>query len=851
MDMFQVLQGAISPDPAIRHQSEALLNEALVNQYGPLLLALCGEFAKESNTPDSRQLVGIHIKNIMTATDNRLLEEKVNRWLGCDIAFKEQIRLGFLHALHSDVPIVRHTAAQIIAAFGAIDLPRQEWKNLVKQLLDNTSDPNTSAGTKTSSLEALGYLCEELEENCLPPAEVNGILTVIIQGMAAANPDEIRIVSLKALLNSLDFTHQNFEQEQESDIIVKNICEATQRSNKEEKKIAFECMVRIADCHYERLPRYMQTLYQLTSTAILSEDEEIAIQALNFWESITTIEIDIKEDLSNGIDDTVMHNITTIYSQPLVPILLESLTKRNENGDDENDLSNIAALVLDMISTIIESAIIPLTLPFVHQNINNPNWHYKNAAITTFGLILDGPAEGEMSNYVVQALPFLLPCLVDPSPRIRDSTLWTFGRIFDSYMTCIDPHLLPEIMRLVHSLLSDSDSHVAYQACLGIFNFASSCAYDEQPSTNNLSPYMSTLIQGLITVAYSNEDEIRNQAYEAINMLIENSAADMTELVTFLLQDSANRLDTTFTASGSGRDIQGFLCVLIGICVQKLGSEKLAAGVATIDQVIVSFLRILGSKGALAQEDTLMALGNVIGTLEMGYMRYVDRTIAPILSNLKDVEETSIVIWSIGVVGDLCRSLNTNLIPYIDDIMTCLVQILESPLIDRTVKPPALSIFADISMAIGERVENYMPHMLMYLEQAAQLEASNDDDKEYINAVRSSICESYTGIIQGLQGTSKIHIFEPYIPQIRAFINVIQRSDYNSDELYLQASSLVGDLGQVYKLKMAQIFHEDHVLQLLQATKETITEGDDTSLKQYMWAASIVNGVMKGQINWN
>jgi len=183
--------------------------------------------------------------------------------------------------------------------------------------------------------------------------------------------------------------------------------------------------------------------------------------------------------------------------------------------------------------------------------------------------------------------------------------------------------------------------------------------------------------------------------------------------------------------------------------------------------------------------------------------------------------------------------------------MTCLVHILQSPLIDRTVKPPALSIFADISMAIGESIENYIPHMLMYLEQAAQLQASNDDDKEYINAVRSSICESYTGIIQGLQGTSKIHILEPYIPQIRAFINVIQRSDYNTDELYLQASSLVGDLGQVYKLKMAQIFHEDHVLQLLQATKETISDDDDTSMKQYMWASSIVNGVMKGQINWN
>ena len=849
MDMFQVLQGAISPDPTIRHQSEALLNDALVNQYGPFLLALCAEFAKESNSADSRQLVGIHIKNIMTATDNRLLEEKVNRWIGCDIAFKEQIRLGFLQALHSDVPIVRHTAAQIIAAFGAIDLPKHEWSNLVKQLLDNTSNPNTSAGTKTSSLEALGYLCEELEDNCLPPAEVNGILTVIMQGMDASNPDEIRIVSLKALLNSLDFTDQNFEQVHESDIIVKNICEASQRSNKEERSIAFECMVRIAECYYEKLPRYMPTLFELTSSVILIPEEEIAIQALNFWESITTSELDIKDDLTNGIDGTVMHNITSTYAQSLTPILLESLTKKNDTGDDDNDICKVAALILDMISTIIEGAIIPLTLPFVHQNMNNPNWHYKNAAITAFGLILDGPVEGVMTNYVVQALPFLLPCLMDTNPRIRDSTLWTFGRIFDTHLDCINAQLLPEIMNIVHSLLSDSDNHVAYQACLAIYNFASAFQYDDQPKTNSLSPYIATLIQGLVTVAYSAEDEIRNQAYEAVNALVENSAADMLGLIKHLLQDSANRLDATFT-SGSGRDFQGYLCVLIGICVQKLGRDGLSGGEAIIDQVVFSFLRILGSKGALAQEDTLMALGNIIATLEMGYLRYMEKTIAHILTNLKEIEETSIVIWSIGVVGDLCRSLNTNLIPFIDDIMMCFVQILQSSSIDRTVKPPAISIFADISMAIGENVEKYIPHMLMYLDQAARLEPSNEDDVEYINSVRSAICESYTGIIQGLQGTNKIHILEPYFPQIRAFIGVLQKSDYNTDELFLQGSSLIGDLGQVYKLQMSQFFHEAHVLQLLQATKETINDDDETSKNQYEWALSIVTGVMKGNITW-
>lgn len=852
MDIVQLLQGALSPDPSIRQQSEALLNGFVNNQYGPFLLALCAEFAKESNPENSRQLFGIYLKNIITAIDEKILEEKVNRWLYCDVNIKAQIRVGFLQGLLSTVPIVRHTAAQIIAAFGAVDIPRGEWPDLIQQLLDNSTDPNTSSSVKISSLEALGYLCEDLEEaSCLSPEVVNSILTVIMQGINETNENEIRLVSLKALLNSLFFAKKNFENEQESDFIVKGICEASQRSDAKERLVAYECIATIAEYFYEKLPRYMQTFAQLTLSTILTSNDETAIQALVFWQNITEAEIDAKEDLENRIQDTVMHNITSQCAQSLVPILLQSLTKQSEEDDvNYDDVNKLAGGVLSDVSDIIESSIIPLVIPFIHQNINNPDWHFKDAAITSFGLILGGPPENDIAPIVTQAIPFLVPCLRDQNPSIRDSTLWTFGRIFEYSMDSINPAILPEIMTIINALLSDSESHVIYQACLAIHSFASYFeSNDETQETNPLSPYMATLIQSLMSVAYRYEDDIRNNTYEAINMLVRNSGNDMNDLVKHLLQDSSNRLELMIT---SGRqDFQGFLAVLIGVCVQKLGIENLASGgVAIVDTIIASFLRIVETKGSLAQEDTLMSLGNLIVTLEDGYQRYLDVTIPPILNNLRDLEQTSILIWSVGVVGDLCRSMNIKMTPYVNDIMTCMVQILESRVVDRQVKPPALSVFADISMAIGANIEPYLPHIMMYLEQAANVQPENEDDEEYINSVRSSICEAYTGLIQGLNGTDKISLLEPFIPQIRKFITILMQSDYNSDELLLKGSSLLGDIGQVYKLQMRQIFQEDHVLSLLQTTKESINDDDKTSIEQYDWAYSIVNGVLTGNISW-
>jgi len=66
------------------------------------------------------------------------------------------------------------------------------------------------------------------------------------------------------------------------------------------------------------------------------------------------------------------------------------------------------------------------------------------------------------------------------------------------------------------------------------------------------------------------------------------------------------------------------------------------------------------------------------------------------------------------------------------------------------VKPHAISVFADISMAIGDKFEKYAGVVLGILQQASTVRASNQDDEgeiEYINTLRVSILEAYTGII--------------------------------------------------------------------------------------------------------
>ena len=49
--------------------------------------------------------------------------------------------------------MVRHTGAQILAAFGATDVPRNDWPALIPALLTNVLTAEIPTGTKVASLE--------------------------------------------------------------------------------------------------------------------------------------------------------------------------------------------------------------------------------------------------------------------------------------------------------------------------------------------------------------------------------------------------------------------------------------------------------------------------------------------------------------------------------------------------------------------------------------------------------------------------------------------------------------------------------------------------------------------------
>lgn len=201
--------------------------------------------------------------------------------------------------------MARHSAALVIAKVAALELPTH-WPELIPTLRSNMERDPPNSGLRQSTLESLGYICEEavsLADDALDQEHVNSVLTAIVQGIGKNEPDSsVRLAATLALQNALEFAETNFQHPSERDYLMQVVCEGTIASDVRVREASFECLAGIAGLHYSKLGPYMHEIFKLTQQAIKVDEEPVAKQAIEFWCTICEEELDLQEvgGLSNA-----------------------------------------------------------------------------------------------------------------------------------------------------------------------------------------------------------------------------------------------------------------------------------------------------------------------------------------------------------------------------------------------------------------------------------------------------------------------------------------------------------------------------------------------------------------------
>lgn len=866
MDLIRILEKTVSPDKTELEAAQHYLEQAALNNLPEFLKSLSDVLQHAGNSPVARMAAGLQLKNYLTSKDAAVRSQYQERWLSFPETIRSYVKQNALASLGTET-IRPSSAAQCVAYIAVAELPQGHWPDLIQLLTQNITNPGSTEMTKEATLEAIGYICQDIEPEVLV-SQSNDILTAIVHGMRKDEPsDHVKLAATNALLNSLEFTKANFEKESERHFIMQVVCEATQSTNTQVRVAALQCLVKIMSLYYQFMEHYMgPALFAITMEAMKSEIDEVALQGIEFWSNVCDEEVDLEIEATEASEQGRPPTRTSRFYakgalQYLVPILMQTLTKQEEH-DDEDDWNpcKAAGVCLMLMATCCEDDIVPHVLPFVKDNIKHPDWRYRDASVMAFGCILEGPDPNNLKPVVEQAMPMFIELMSDESVVVRDTVAWTIGRVCELNPEAVvnENYLKLLLEGLVKGL--SAEPRVASNVCWA-FNSLAEAAFEaaetpeegQEPETYCLSSYFEVIVSKLLETTErpdGSQANLRNAAYEALMELVKNSPKDCyvwVQKTTMIILERLNHVLAleAHIQSTSDRaqynDLQSLLCATLQSVLRKMTPEDAPKISDAIMAALIQMFNSTSCKSGGVQEDALMAVANLVEVLGEQFMKYMD-AFSPFLAlGLKNHSEYQVCQAAVGLTGDICRALSLKVLPFCDDIMMMLMENLSDTNVHRSVKPQILSVFGDIALAIGPQFKKYLDVVLQTLLQASQTQAEKNDFDliDYVNDLREGCLEAYTGIIQGLKGdgatpNSDVQLVQPHVLYIVQFITHIAQDPDHSDGNIAASAGLIGDLCLAFGASMLSLLDNEIINEFLTKGRRSKTTKTKTLAT---WAA--------------
>ncbi|KAH8907835.1 ARM repeat-containing protein [Coniochaeta sp. PMI_546] len=864
-DINSVLTNSLSPDANLRNAAELQLSQAAENNFSLYLATLVQELANENAQGHIRAAAGIALKNAFTAREyahQALLQQK---WLQqTDHDTKTRVKELALQTLASSNAQAGQAAAQVVASIASIELPRNQWPELMQALVRNVNEGD--AHQKQASLTTIGFICESQDQdlrNALV-SHSNAILTAVVQGARKEEQNnDVRLAAITALGDSLEFVGNNFKHEGERNYIMQVVCEATQADDSRIQQGAFGCLNRIMGLYYENMRFYMEkALFGLTILGMKSEDEDVAKLAVEFWSTVCEEEIAIEDDnaqVESADQARPFYNFARVACGEVIPVLLQLLTKQDEDAaDDEYNTSRAAYQCLQLYAQAAGHIVIQPVIQFVEANLRSDDWHNRDAAVSAFGAIMDGPDEKTLEPIVKSGMQPLISMMQDPSIHVRDSTAYALGRITESCSNAIDPsqHLEPLMRALFDGLLNNPK--MAASCCWALMNLAERFAGEPGESSNPLTPHFNESVSNLLALTGRHECEtaVRTAAYEVLNTFVQNAANDSLQALGSLSEVIIKRLEDTVPLQTQVvsiedkmtlEEMQASLCTVLQAVIQRLDKEIVPLG----DRIMQTLLSILSSVGARSTvpDAAFAAISALATAMEEDFVKYME-AFAPFLYNaLANQEEPSLCSMAIGLVSDLTRSMGARSQPYCDNFMNYLLNNLRSTALSNQFKPAILQCFGDIAGAIGGHFETYLSVVAQVLQQAATVTATPDNSYEiydYVISLREGIMDAWGGIIGAMKSSNKTAVLQPYVPSIFQILNTIALDANRSEALMRASMGVIGDLADAYPGgELVDAFRQDWVMAMIKEVRSN-KELQQRTIDTARWAREQVKRQIGG-----
>ncbi|KAL9092150.1 MAG: hypothetical protein Q9165_004583 [Trypethelium subeluteriae] len=206
----------------------------------------------------------------------------------------------------------------------------------------------------------------------------------------------------------------------------------------------------------------------------------------------------------------------------------------DDGGDPEEqwNLRKCSAAALDVLASVFHEPVFGVTLPYLKENLNHPEWPNREAAVLALGAIADGCME-VVFPHLPELTHFLISLLNDPQPVVRQITCWSLGR-YSQWASRLDKagrqRYFEPIMDGMLKRMLDNNKRVQEAA-------ASAFASLEEKAQQQLVEYCDVIVQQFVQCFGKYKDRNMFILYDCVQTLAEHVGPTLAkpELVNMLM----------------------------------------------------------------------------------------------------------------------------------------------------------------------------------------------------------------------------------------------------------------------------------------------------------------------------
>ncbi|KAL1882983.1 hypothetical protein VTK73DRAFT_505 [Phialemonium thermophilum] len=451
------------------------------------------------------------------------------------------------------------------------------WPELLPELLKMFTNETGqfSEAAQEGAISAMAKICEDntkmLEREHNGQRPLNFILPKLIEATKSPLP-KVRAQALtainvftprksQAMLNSIDdlLQHLFYLSEDPSNDVRRQVCRA---------------FVRLVETRPDKLLPHISGLVDYIITQQKSEDEELALEAAEFW-------------LSVGEHDSLWQALQP-FIQKIIPVLLDSMVysaediallggesddedvedreedikpqfakksaarvlnsdpvggengnayeklasmdddleegeieDEGEGGDENPDeawtLRKCSAAALDVFARDFGAAVFASIFPYLQENLRHPEWPRREAAVLALGAVAEGCMD-VVVPHLPELIPYLITLLDDPEVVVRQITCWALGRYSLWAAELEDPAqraaYFEPMMEGILTKMLDRNKKVQEAG-------ASAMANLEDKAGKRLEPYCGPIIQQFVRCFAKYKDKNMWILYDCVQTLAE------------------------------------------------------------------------------------------------------------------------------------------------------------------------------------------------------------------------------------------------------------------------------------------------------------------------------------------